>query len=76
MKKRLRIEHVKTFQERLSEEALRFKAAADLLPRGTERELLRRIRQGETAAHIDDWLNSPGLKPHAELQILPGDNSK
>jgi hypothetical protein len=48
----------------LAEEALRFKAPADLLPPGTERELLlRRIRQAETAAHIDDLLSSPELKP-------------
>ena len=56
---RLRVKQLKTFQERLAEEAMRFKAAADLLPPGTERDLLlRRVRQAETAAHIDDWLNA------------------
>jgi len=73
MTKRLRIKHVKTFQERLAEEAMRFKTAADLLPPGSERELLlRRVRQAETAAHLDDWLSSPGLQPPTEMKILPG----
>ena len=73
MKKRLRVKQLKTCQERLGEEAMRFKAAADLLPPGTERDLLlRRVRQAETAAHIDDWLSSPGLQPPAELKIPPG----
>jgi hypothetical protein len=31
---------------------------------GTEREeLLRKARRADTAAHIDDWLNSSGLQP-------------
>jgi hypothetical protein len=30
---------------------------------GVEREtLLRKARQVETAAHIDEWLSSPGLR--------------
>jgi len=73
MKKRLRIKHEKTFQERLIEEAQRYKAAADLLPPGTARELLlRRVRQAETAAHIENWLSSPGLQPPTGMKILAG----
>jgi hypothetical protein len=52
-----------SFQERLAEEAQRFKEAADKLPQGTARDLMRRVRQAETAAHINEWLTSPGLKP-------------
>lgn len=64
MKKRLRIKHEKTFQQRLAEEAERFRAAAEALPAGTARELLlRRVRQTETAANIDNWLRSPGTQP-------------
>jgi len=64
MQKRRRIKHEKTFAERLDDEANRFKEAADALPSGTERELLlRRARQAETAAHMNDWLRSPGLQP-------------
>jgi hypothetical protein len=32
--------------------------------------LLRKARQAETAAHIDDWLRSPGLQPPVELSRL------
>ena len=50
---RRRIKHEKTFQERLAEEALRFKEAAQMLPLGSHAQelLLRRARQAETAAH-------------------------
>jgi hypothetical protein len=31
---------------------------------GPERdELLRKLRQAETAMHLEDWANSPGLQP-------------
>jgi hypothetical protein len=31
---------------------------------GPERDaLLKRARQANTAAHLDDWANSPGLQP-------------
>jgi hypothetical protein len=64
MQKRRRFKHTRTFQERLAEEADRFKEAAEKLPPGTARELLlRRARQAETASRINDWLTSPGLRP-------------
>lgn len=62
--RRKRTKHTATFEERLAEEAKRFKDAAEQLPPGTERELLlRRARQAETASHMSDWLRSPGLRP-------------
>jgi hypothetical protein len=63
--KRQRIEHKTTFEERLAEEALRFKEAAEKQPPGSmARELLlRRARQAETASRISEWLSSPGLAP-------------
>lgn len=68
IKRRRRIKHQKTFQERLTEEAARFRQAANDLPPGTIRELLlKRARQAETAAHIDEWLSSPGLQPPREM---------
>ena len=74
---RRRIKHEKSFQERLAEEAIRFNEAAKDLPPGTARELLlRRARQAQTAAHINDWLNSPGLQPPTALQNLVGDQKK
>jgi hypothetical protein len=62
MKKRLRIKHTETFEERLAKEAIRFREAADEQPAGSHaRELLlRRARQAETASHINNWLRSPG----------------
>ena len=69
--KRHRVKHEKTFQQRLAEEAARFKELADQSPPGTQRELyLRRARQAETASHIDHWLHSPGLLPSTELVNL------
>ena len=58
-----RRKHTQTFEERLAEEALRFRTAAEELPPGTARELLlRRARQAETASHMNEWLRSPGLR--------------
>jgi hypothetical protein len=63
MQKRRRIKHEKSFEERLAEEALRFREAAQSAPPGLARELLlRRARQAESAAHINEWLKSPGLQ--------------
>ena len=63
MQKRRRVKHSATFEERLAKEAERFREAAQR-ETGTARELLlRRARQAETAARLNDWLKSPGLKP-------------
>ena len=50
--------------ERLMQSAEKVRAEAAMLPPGPERDaLLRQARRSETAAHMDDWMNSPGLKP-------------
>jgi hypothetical protein len=37
---------------------------AEALPPGQQRDLLlRQARQTETAAHVTEWLSSPGLLP-------------
>jgi hypothetical protein len=61
---RLLVKHELTFEERLVEEAKRFREAAAREPPGsTSRELLlRRARQAETASHISGCLHSPGLR--------------
>jgi hypothetical protein len=52
------------FDQRLAQEALRVKDQIKSLPQGRERELLsRKVRQLETASHINEWLSSTGLKP-------------
>jgi hypothetical protein len=61
---RRRVKHTATFEERLAQEAIKFKEAAEKQPLGSlARELLlRRARQAETAAHINDWLRSAELQ--------------
>lgn len=63
MTRRPRTVHKATFEERLADEARRFKEAAEReLPDSMARELLlRRARQAETASHMHEWLSSPGL---------------
>ena len=64
MAERRRAKHQKTFEERLADEAIRFREAANEAPPGLARELLmRRARQAETASHMNEWLKSPGLQP-------------
>lgn len=54
----------KSFKDRLLQEAQRDRERAETLPPGIEREaLVKKARQSETAAHIDEWLSSPGLQP-------------
>ena len=78
MQKRRHIKHEKTFEERLTEEAIRFREAAKKESPGSHAEglLLRRARQAETASHINDWLKSPGLQPPKEIDGLFGDQKK
>ncbi len=64
MQQRRRFKQTVSFEDRLAQEAERAKAAAEILPDGTERDLLlKRARQAEAAAHINEWLSSPGLRP-------------
>jgi hypothetical protein len=61
---RRRVKQTKSLKDRLTSfaEEIR-KKAAELRP-GPERDaLLKRARQAETASHIDEWANSPGLQP-------------
>jgi hypothetical protein len=62
---RRRVRHTLSFEERLAEEAKKFRKAAEREPPGSmSRELLlRRARQAETASRVNDCLRSPGLRP-------------
>jgi hypothetical protein len=55
---RRRIKHTQTFEERLEEEAQKYREAAAQQPPGSmARELLlRRAQKIETASHINQWL--------------------
>jgi hypothetical protein len=64
MRQRIRAEHDKTFQERLSEEARRLEREAATTPSEAYRDLLlRRVSQLEAASRLEKWLSSPGLRP-------------
>lgn len=61
---RRRFKDIRSFPDDLTQEAERLRAEAEKLPPGPERhDLERKARQTETAAHIDEWLKSPGLRP-------------
>jgi hypothetical protein len=60
---RRHFEDTLTFPDRLAKEAKRFREEAETKPPGPERDMLiRKARQADTAAHIDQWISSPGLR--------------
>ena len=63
MTKQRRFTHSMPLKDRLSSFAEELREQAALLTPGPERDdLLRRARQADTALHLDDWANSPGLR--------------
>jgi hypothetical protein len=64
MQKRRRFKQTTSLKERLishSREIL--DKAAELRPGPEKSALLKRARLADTAAHIDEWIKSPGLQP-------------
>jgi len=52
-----------TLYERLADEKKRVELAASLLkPGAMQNKLLDKLRQLDVAAHVDEWLSSPGLR--------------
>jgi hypothetical protein len=74
---RSRVDHT-AFEERLANEAIKFREAAEKQPPGSKaRELLlRRARQADTASHINNWLSSPGLQPPKALEHWAKDQKR
>jgi hypothetical protein len=63
MKKRRRFKQTTTLKQRLMAFAEEVREQASTLPPGPEREdLLKRASRADTAAHIDEWVNSSGLQ--------------
>lgn len=63
MTKRSRRKHTLSFNERLERAADEARDAARKLPIGRERDaLMKKARQTDTAARINQWLTSPGLQ--------------
>ena len=51
------------FEERVAAEKARLEAQAAKLPPGPAKDgLLKKIRQLETASHLNEWITSPGLQ--------------
>jgi hypothetical protein len=60
---RRRLKQLKSLKQRLIDQAKRLREETKLMGPGVDREtLLRKARQAETAAHIDEWLSSPDLR--------------
>jgi hypothetical protein len=60
---RRRFKQPQSLKQRLIDQVKRLREEAKLMGPGVEREtLLRKARQAETAAHIDEWLSSRGLR--------------
>jgi hypothetical protein len=60
---RRRFKQTVSLQDRLAAWVIELRKQAALLPPGPEQnKLLRRARLADTASHLDDWANSPGLQ--------------
>jgi hypothetical protein len=63
-KQRRRLKQLKSLKERLLDRVNSLREEAKLMRPCFERdELLRKAHQAETAAHMDEWLRSPGQPP-------------
>lgn len=64
MQRRRRLKQSLSLKDRLRVFSEKLKAEATKLRPGPEQEaLLKRARVADTASQIDDWANSPGLRP-------------
>jgi hypothetical protein len=53
-----------TFEENIAAEKAKLEAQVAQLRPGPQMDaLLKKIRQLETASHLNEWLTSPGLQP-------------
>ena len=64
MQKRRRFKQTTTLEQRLAGQAMRLREEAGSLPPGPARAAIeRRAQQADVAAHLSEWLTSPGLQP-------------
>ena len=64
MQHRRRFKQTTSLKERLALFAKEAKEEALSLPPGPERDaLLKKASKADVAAHLDEWVNSPGLQP-------------
>ena len=63
MQRRRQFKQSISFHDRLTTWANQVREQANRLPPGPERDaLLKKASQADTASHLDDWANSPGLQ--------------
>jgi hypothetical protein len=63
MTSRRNFEHRQSIEERLREDIAKLsEQARNMKPGVALDQVLRRIRQNETASHMSVWLSSPGLQ--------------
>jgi hypothetical protein len=61
---RRRVKHQFSLQDRIIAWAKEVREQAAMLPPGPDRDmLLKKVRQAETALHLENWANSPELQP-------------
>jgi hypothetical protein len=61
MQRRRSVPH--TFEENIAAQKAKLEAQVAMLKPGAQMdELLKKIRQLETASHMSEWLSSPGLQ--------------
>jgi hypothetical protein len=61
MQRRRSVPH--TFESQIAAEKAKVEALAANTPRGPEQDaLLKKIRQLDTASHLNEWLSSAGLR--------------
>jgi hypothetical protein len=64
MQRRRGIRQTQSLEDRLTAEAKELRETARWLPPSPDRQaMLRKARQDEIAAHLTEWLTSPGLRP-------------
>ena len=64
MQRRRRFKQETSLEERLAKHAQESRERAGRLPPGKGREIfLKRARQADAAARINNWISSPGLQP-------------
>jgi len=64
MQMRRRFKHTTSLKDRLASFAQGVRDRAEKLRPGIERDqLLKKARLADTAAHLDEWANSAGLRP-------------
>jgi hypothetical protein len=62
--RRRRLKQFKSLEDRLVEDAKRWRAEAKLLQSGAAQEaLLQKAKEAQTTAHASKWLRSPSSQP-------------